>query len=88
MLISEISFGILYIFKRQNVSQMFFFNLVEDKVRLFTDKQDFLILLHLRSFMQFKNLSDETGSRATEKLIKLCVMAFLSNKSKKCFILV
>ena len=39
---------------------MFFFNLVEHKVRLFTNKQDFLTVLHLRSFKQFQNLSAET----------------------------
>ena len=65
---------------------MFFLNLVERKVRLFTNKQDFLILLHLRSFRQFQNLSDETWSRAAENLIELCFVAFQSNKSKKCFI--
>ena len=84
---SEISFGILYIFKLKNVLQMFF-NLVERKVRLFTNKQEFLTLLHLRSFRQFQNLSEETWSRVAENLIELCFIAFLSNKSKKCFILV
>ena len=88
MLISEISFGILYKFKRYNVLQMFFFNLVENKVRLFTNKQEVLTILHLRSFRQFQNLSEETWSRAAENLIELCFVAFLSNKSKKCFILV
>ena len=40
--ISEISFGIHYIFKRKHVSQnLFFFNLVKLKVRLFTNKQEF-----------------------------------------------
>ena len=34
------SFGILYIFKRKNVLQMFFFNLGERKVRLFTNRQE------------------------------------------------
>ena len=66
--------------------QMFFFNLVDRKVRLFTDKQDFLTLLHLRSFRQFQNLSEETRSHAVENLVELCFVAFLSNKSKKCFI--
>ena len=60
---------------------MFFYNLVERKVRLFTNKQDFLTL-HLRSFRQFQNLSEETWSRADEKLIELFFVAFLSNKSK------
>ena len=46
---------------------MFFFNLVERKVRLFTNKQEFLTLLHLRFFRQFQNLSQETWSRAAEK---------------------
>ena len=64
---------------------MFFFNLVEHKVRLFINKQVFLTLLHLRNFRQFQNLSEKTWSRATENLIELCFMAFLS---KKCFILV
>ena len=36
------------------------FNLVEHKVRLFTNKQEFLTLLHLRSFRQFQSLSEET----------------------------
>ena len=67
---------------------MFFFNLVERKVRLFTIKQEFLILFHLRPFRQFQNLSEETWSRAAKNLIELCFVAFLSNKSKKCFILV
>ena len=40
--ISEILFEILCIFKRWNVLQMFFFNLVERNVRLFTNKQEFL----------------------------------------------
>ena len=35
-----------------------------------------------------QNLSEETWSRADENLIELCFVAFLSNKSKKCFILV
>ena len=39
---------------------MFFFNLVERKVRLFTNKQEFLTLLHLRYFRLFQNLSEET----------------------------
>ena len=67
---------------------MFFFNFVEHKVRLSTDKQEFLTLLHLRSFRQFQNLSEEKWSRAAENLIELCFVDFLSNKSKKCFILV
>ena len=67
---------------------MFFFTLVEHKVRLFTNKQEFLTLLHLRSFRQYQNLSEETWSRAAENLVKLCFVAFLSNKSKNCFILV
>ena len=57
-LISEMSFGILYIFKRLSILRLFFFNLVERKVRFFTNKQDFLTLLHLRSFRQFQNLSE------------------------------
>ena len=61
---------------------MFFFNLVERKVRLFTNKQEFLTLLHLRSLRQFQNLSEETWSHAAENLIELCFVAFLSNKSK------
>ena len=65
-----------------------FFNLVERKVRLFTNKQSFLTLLHLRSFRQFQNLLEETWSRAAANLIELCFIAFLSNKSKNCFILV
>ena len=75
---------------------MFFFNIVEHKVRLFNNKQEFLTLLHLRLFMQFQNLSEETWSRAAgetwtraaDNLIELCFVAFLSNKRKKCFILV
>ena len=67
---------------------MFFFNLVERKLRLLTNKQEFLTLLHLKSFMQFQNLSEETWSRAAANLIDLCFVAFLSNKTKKCFILV
>ena len=65
---------------------MFFLNLVKRKVRLCTNKHDFLTLLHLRSFRQFQNLSNETLSRAAENLIQLCFVAFLSNTSKKCFI--
>ena len=60
----------------------------EHKIRLFTNKQEFLTFLRLRSFRQFQNLSEETWSRATESLIELCFVAFLNNKSKKCFILV
>ena len=67
---------------------MFFFNLVVRNVRLFTNKEEFLTLLHLRSFRQFQNLSEETLSRAAENLVKLCFVAFLSNKSKKHFMLV
>ena len=67
---------------------MFFFNLVDHKVRFFTNKQESLALLHFRSFRQFQNLSEETWSCAAENLIELCFAAFLSNKSKKCFILV
>ena len=67
-LISEISFGTLNIFKRLIVLQMFFFNFVERKVRLFTNKQELLTLLHLRVFRQFQNLPDETWSRAAENL--------------------
>ena len=83
MLISEISFRILYIFKRLHVLQMLFFNLVEHNVRLFTNKQEFWTVLHLRSFRQFQNLSEETWSCAAENLIELCFVAILSNKSKK-----
>ena len=67
--------------------QIFFFNLVDRKVRLFTNKQDVFTLLHLRSFRQFQNFSEETWSRAAENLIELCIVALLSNNSKKCFIL-
>ena len=82
-LISEISFGILYIFKRYNVFQKFSFNLVE-----FTNRHGYLTSLHLRSFRRFQNLSEETWSRAAENLIELCFLAFLSNTSKKCFRLI
>ena len=41
---------------------MFVFNLAERNVRLSTNKEDFLTLLHLRSVMQFQNLSEETQS--------------------------
>ena len=75
-------------FKRQHILQMFFFNLVEHKVSLFTNKQEFLTLFHLRSFRQFQNLSEETWNRVAENLIELCFVAFLSNRSKTCFILV
>ena len=67
---------------------MFFFNLVERKVRLFTNKEELLTLLHLRSFRQSQNLSEETWSCAAENFIELCFVAFLRNKSKKYFILV
>ena len=67
---------------------MLFFNLVEHKVNLFTNKQGLLTVLHLRPFRQFQNLSEETWRRAVENLIELCFVAFLSNTSKKCFILV
>ena len=62
---------------------MLFFNLVGHKVRLFTNKQEVLTLLHFRSFRQFQHLSEETWSRIGENLIELCFVAFLSNKSKK-----
>ena len=62
---------------------MLFFNLVGHKVRLVTNKQEFLTLLHLKSFKQFQNLSEETWNRAAVNLIELCFVAFLSNKSKK-----
>ena len=71
-----------FIFLSDNVLQLFFFNLVEHKVRLFTNKQEFLTLLHLMSFRQFQNLSEETWSRVAENFIELCFVAFLSNKSK------
>ena len=45
---------------------MSFFNLVEHKVHLFTKKQEFLTLLHLRSFRQFQNWSEETWNRVAE----------------------
>ena len=64
---------------------MFFFNLGERKVRLFTIKQEVLTLLHLRSFREFQNLSEETWNHPTENLTELCFVAFLSNKSKKKF---
>ena len=69
---------------------MFILNLhvVARKVRLFTNKQDFLALLHFRAFRQFQNLSEETWSYAAANLIELCFVTFLSNKSKTCFILV
>ena len=60
---------------------MFFFDLDELRVRLFTNKQELLTLLHLRSFMQIQNLSEETWSRAAENLIEICFVAVLSNKS-------
>ena len=60
--------------------QLFFFNLVERKVRLFTNKQEFLTLLHLMSFGQFQNLSEETWSRVAENLFELCFVAFLATK--------
>ena len=56
--------------------------------RKFTNKQEFVTSLHLMSFRHFQNLSEETWSRAVENLIELCFIAFLSNKSKNCFILV
>ena len=56
-LISEISFGILYIFKRKMFHKCS--SLIERKVRLFSNKQEFLPLLHLKSFRQFQNLSEE-----------------------------
>ena len=57
-------------------------------VRLNTNNQEFLTLLHLRSFKKFQNLSEETWSRVAENLTELCFVAFLNDKSKKCFILV
>ena len=77
VLISEISFGILYIFKRPNVLQMFLFNLIESKVRLLTNKQEFLTFLHLRSFRQF---SEET--RSAENLIEFSVPRGNSKQQK------
>ena len=85
---SEISIGMFYLFKRLNGPQFFFFNLDERKVSLFTNKQELLTLLHLRSFRQSQNLTEGPWSRAAENFIALCFLAFLSNKSKKCFILV
>ena len=65
---------------------MFVFNLVKRK---FIQQQTrILTLLHLRYLRQFQNLSEETCSRATENFIELSFVAFISNKSKKCFILV
>ena len=61
---------------------MLFFNLVKRKVRLFTNKQEFFILLHSISFRQFHNLSEETWSHAAENFIELCFIAFLNKKSK------
>ena len=75
-------------FKWLNVLQIFFFNLVKCKVHFFINKQEILTSLHLRSFRQFQNLSEETWSRAAENFIKLCFVAFMSNKSKNCFILI
>ena len=60
---------------------MFFFNLVKLVHR---QTRMFNIIMHLRSFREFQNLSEETA----ENLIKLCFMPFLSNKGKKCCILV
>ena len=68
-LISELSSGMLYILKRLIVFQSFFFNLVDCKVRFFTNKQEVLTLLHLKSFRQFLNLSEETRNRAAENLM-------------------
>ena len=66
---------------------MFFFNLVEHKVRVFTNKHECLTSLHLGVFMQFQYLSEETWSRVAEILIDLCFVAFQSNKSKNCLYL-
>ena len=60
---------------------MFFFNLVDHKVCLFTNKEEFLTLLHLRAFRQFQNLSEETWSHATENLIKLSLRKCLHIRS-------
>ena len=54
---------------------MFFYNSVESKVRLFTTKQDVVTLLHLRSFKQFQNFSEETWGRAAENMMELCFVA-------------
>ena len=59
-----------------------FFNLVEHKIRFFTNKQEFLTLLHLRSFRQLQNFSEEKWIHATENSIELGFVAFLGNKSK------
>ena len=48
---------------------MFFLNLVEPKVHLFTNKEECFTLLHLRSFRQFQNLSEETWSRAADRIM-------------------
>ena len=85
--ISEVSFGMFYILKRLNVLQFFFFNSVERKVCFLTNKQDFLTLLHFRSFSQFQKLPDDTWNCVAENLIALCFLAFLNNTNKKCFIL-
>ena len=61
-LLSEIYFGILLICKRYNILQMFFFNLVECEVRLFTNKQECLTLMHLTYFRQCQNLSEKYGA--------------------------
>ena len=55
MFISEISFGILYIIKRKNVLQMFFFNLVEHKVR-FVHQQT--RILNIIAFTVFQAISE------------------------------
>ena len=60
-LISEISFGVLYIFKRLNVLQIFFLYLIERKVRFITIKQYFFNIIAFKFFRQFQNLSEETG---------------------------
>ena len=49
-LISEISFWILFIFKRWNVLQIFIFNLDVRKVCLFTNKQDFFNIIAFKGF--------------------------------------
>ena len=52
--ISETSFGLLYICKRQNVLQMFFFNLVEVKPAYSPNNKNFKhYAWYLRFFRQF-----------------------------------
>ena len=83
-LISEISFGILYIFLSDKMfykCSFLIYIYISRKFRMFTNKQYFLTLLHLKFFMQSQNLSEETMER-------IMLRSISEQQVKKCFIFV